>query len=411
MKMNRHLLHYLLVEHPHQKPSFSLFNSKSSIRQAIERIRIDLEVHEKEKYFRFNADLNDDEMAQLITDLKDYIRSNQRISDLSIVDHQMIHQLMCTSLIAYELDQHGYDNYRKIIDDYFQRFYLDQHDEKPQAQMTSLNIWLNHLIDYPHFYIAHIFVGGHGNDYRLPSLDLAECGCVDISHDRLLSDVRSQAQRLVIEQCKKYQASAKAGCVKILSLGSGEGLQDFILMLNLFRSGVRNIELTLVEPRYERLLAPQQKIIKNWQAEWKEGEKIPQKYYLSNQDELYNFTRAISLLARCFDDSHISISQYHSVSSLMQDSRRANQYDLIYAIDLDEYTEGSEAFNDFHALAPCVATQGTAIVSHHYLIERFSPLHDQEASKFKQIEMKEFQAPPVVNGGYAYKHAMKDFFR
>lgn len=406
MPISRHVLHCLLVDYKQSSQGF--FRSSSKIRLAIEKLRGDLRQHNREKYHRMYQNLDEQEMAELIQELYTYIAAN-KVSDLSDIDHLMIHKLMCDSLIGYELDTNAYDSFRKVVSAYFFKLNRELHSEEKQS-LTPLNIWLKHVIDNPSLYIGHIFVAGNGNEYSFEQLDLSECGCVDVSHDRRLSDVRLEVEKQVLQYAEKSPTSAKKP-LKILSLGSGGGLQDFIIIFKLLSRGIRNIELSLVETSYGSLLDPEEKYVQIWQKEWRQGETLPSRYLISQQSNLYAIIRALSLLARSFNDAHLTVHQYPSVNSLKKDRRRNHYFDVIHAIDFEDYgPPDSKAYQDFHALADCLSPEGTAILSHHYCIEQFKSGKEKDEMHLNKIKVTEFKPIVPEAGSYNHRHSLQSFF-
>lgn len=116
MKINRHTLHLLLVDYEKENSQgiSYFFPRESKIRCAILALRGDFN-----QYDHLYEDLNESEMDQLIAALFDHI-NNKNMSDMSLIDNRMIHQLMCDSLLSYELDKtNDCDAYREAVYAYF----------------------------------------------------------------------------------------------------------------------------------------------------------------------------------------------------------------------------------------------------------------------------------------------------
>ncbi|HEX2549766.1 MAG TPA: hypothetical protein VHM20_08050 [Gammaproteobacteria bacterium] len=389
MIINRHTLHCLLVDYRAKKSEF---------RSAIEKIRGDLAIHEKENYRNFYSDLSPKEMGDLIQTLRNFIHKNKIHPVTKDNNHLMMHQFMCQCLLAYELDfPLEQDPLRKIVDFYFIKLNKEMH---LTTYHSSLKTWMQHLIQFPHLYIDQIFVGGYDNEYRFQDLNLTECGCIDVSHDRLLSDIRMDVEKQILDQCLQRASLLATNPLNILSFGSGGGLQDFLLIYKLFSLGIKNIAITLVEFEYNSLLNPRKRSIQIWDKNWDESKKIPEKYLNDNQDHLYSINRALSLLIRIFPEAQLIIRQYDSIRHLNKDSR----YDVIYGIDIDE----SSSHEDFYALAKNLKDEGTAILSAHYNIKNFVKIDNV----LKEIFSHEYK-PTEFNkqqGGYIKKRLMNKAF-
>jgi len=392
LKINRRYIHVLLVTHPH-KTHYDFFSFRSPLRLALERLRGDLVSHELEENKLehsewFHADLNQDEQDVFLNVLADYIQSTPCISEMEDTDNLMVHTVMCEGLLAYELDTDGLnDSYRQVIDAYFAKLHKetcapDQKDLETENS-TSLDVWLQHLIDNPELYLNHLLVQDHHNVYSLGQLDLSECGCVDLSHDRLFGNVRVSIEKMVLEYCQKIHAKQPDAPIKLLSFGPGKGLQDFVLVLKLFKMGIRNLELTFIEPEYIHMLEPQEKILYNVQKYWKYGDDIPSEYLQSYQNKLYSIVRALSLLSRSIKETNLTVFQYPSVQHLQTDRRQGGPFDVIYAIDIDDYCEtDNHCRDDFNILANNLSEQGRAFLSCHNKIEQFEAEQLEESMRF-----------------------------
>ncbi len=415
LNIYRQTLHFLLVNFERNSLRFGFFSRKSPIRSCFESLRGDLEKHEKESYQHMYDLLNKKEMTQLINGLITYINTTKDISDFGNVDNDMIHTFMCQSLLWYELNNPtANDSFRQTVNTYFYALNKKLKLIDKLDGTTPLNIWLQHFIEHPEAYIGHLFINGNGNSYEMDLLNLSECGCVDISHDRLLSDLRLQTERRIIEECIKLKSSNPKNPIKILSFGTGEGLQDFLIILKLFNLGIRNIELTFVEREYKGLLEPEQRFVYYWDKNWKEKDKLPQKYLVDHESRLYSITRALSLLTKKFSDANLTISQYVSVEQLKKEKRHQNSYDIIQAIDLDDYDEAkSDSYQDFHALAGFLKHEGVAVLSHHYKLDEFNPVNKDHDSLFNLVKTTQHtKTEPKINDDkiyYSQKHSMQSF--
>lgn len=181
-------------------------------------------------------------------------------------------------------------------------------------------------------------------------------------------------------------------------MGPGEALQDFIIIFKLLNRGIRNIELTLVDPEYESLLSPVEKL---------EGSLLPERYYQSNQKEVYSIIRAISLLNRRYEDANICIYQYPSTEALKQDEKIVAPYDLIYAIDFEDYTK-EEAKKDFHGTANYLKKDGQAILSIHNQIMVFDLLQNQ--NEYQEVNRIEYDPIKPEEGKYHQINDVSSFF-
>ncbi len=389
MKINRHTLHCLLVDYP---------GKKSELRKDLERIRGDVNDHKK-----MYDDLTSEEMLDLTQSFTRFINKN-KIHPIEQSDtHFLVHRLMCQYLLAYELDfPLDHDPLRKVVEYYFLKLNTEMHLSQDNS---ALKTWIHHLTQFPHFYINQLFIGGMGNDYRLPDLELGECGCADVSHDRLLSDIRVDVEKQIISECLKRKPDDSNKPLRILSLGTGKGLQDFILLYKLFALNINNIAMTLIEPEYDRLLNPQKKSVTIWDKNWDESKKLPQKYLTSQQKKLYSITRALSLLTRVFPEAKLSIHQADSITRL--DKNHA--FDVIHAIDYEDYSyENSNAYRDFQTLGNHLKDDGTILLSYHYCIKNFVKENNQLKESFTQ----EYN-PTEFNqklGGYLKKRRMNETF-
>lgn len=414
MLISPQTLHLLLVNFEKNPSGCGFFSRKSSIRSCFESLRGNLEDHSTDGYVRMYSELSAAQMTQLINGLNTYIRTVKNISDLSNIDNAMVHQFMCESLLWYELNEPTTkDSFREVVNAYFYALNKKIKLITDPTEITPLNIWLQYFIENPQVYIDHIFVGGNGNSYKLALLDLRECACVDISHDRTLSDLRLETERRIIEECKKVQLSQPKSPLKMLSLGTGEGLQDFLIVLKLFALGIQNIDLTFIERDYDCLLKPEESSVKYWDKEWKTGDKLPPKYFRDEEPKLYSIIRALSLLSKKHIDSKLAISQYHSVQQLKEEKQHIESYDIIHAIDLDDYESKSTSHTDFHALADCLKPTGTAIASHHYEIDVFKAEKKDDVRIFKlEDTVRHAQTVPEIKANkmnYKIKHGPESF--
>lgn len=376
----REQLHLLLGNFPEAQTKHFL-SSKSRLRRTIEQLRGDLEQHRNEKYVHMNESLNPQDMETLVNAIRTYTNTTQHIGNMDSIDNKMLHNLMCEGLLCYELElSQERDSYRHIIDDYF---YALNRDAALgfSDNANPVDIFFQHLTKNPACYVFHTFTGGHDNSYSIPMLGLSECGCVDISHDRLLGDVRIAVEGLVIERCRAIYALHPDKCINLLSFGAGEGLQDFVLIFKLFRMGIQNIHLTLIEPNYSVLLKPEERYVECWEKGWKKGQPIPADYFNSAEKKLYSIIRALSLLTRSFNRSNLTISQYASVINMDRDRRmlapieqqdRSDEMDIVYAIDIEDYTSNhNNAQTDFLQTAKFLSADGTAVLSYHHEVEQF----------------------------------------
>lgn len=412
--INRQYIHSLLVQYKFFAKGF--FSKKSEFRLFLERFVGTDEEHKWDGYKKIYAALDQKEEGELNYALLKYIGS-QQVHDLKLPDNQLIHDFLSKLLIFFELDAVTFPSqFRNTVDRYFLKLNQELHlipETKPQDQLLKpLDIWLQHVIDYPELYISHIFSGGDGNFYNLPELDLSECGCVDVSHDRRLSDIRLHVEKMVLDECKKFQTSHPKEPLPILSFGPGKGLQDFIIILKLLNLGIKNIKLTFIESTYNDFFSPPtEERVQCFEAEWKQHSKLPYNYLKYIQTPVYTIIRALSLLSRHFPDSQLTIFQYDSVKNFSDDQRHDHLIHIIYGIDLEEYDEKSSATrSEFHALAPYLAEDGIAILSHHYCIEQFKS--EKSTTSLKQVEIIEYK--PTVSderGAYLNRNPMKCFFK
>lgn len=412
MRIYRHKLHCLLVKFPGSNFSTSWFGpKKSAIRQDLERLRIDDEIHKREEYRRLFSYLDDAEMLELMAALRKYIHGSNKLSDMSLADNHMIHHFMSDCLIEHTLDNHPHDAFMDVLNEYYTALGLELHYVTDKKNRSSIQIWLQYVTDNPFIYINHLF-DDEGNEYRFKQLGLSECGCVDISHDRLLSDVRKETEEFILAQCKRHCELYPNKTLKLLSFGPGEGLQDFILLFKLFSMNMLNVEITFIEPKYRLLSRPDERNMReNWQKDWQHGMPLPEKYCLAYQEDNYNIIRALSLLTKCFPAAKLAISQYADVSQLKVNEHR-DEYDVIYAIDMEDYEDGNKVKTAFNFLSDCLSPHGVAVVSHHYQVEKFRRADTQgQAATFESIEVKNYVKPDIVGGGYITKHSLNHIFK
>lgn len=258
----------------------------------------------------------------------------------------------------------------------------------------------------PELYVNHLWIDQHCNDYSVPSLNLSECGCQDVSHDRLFSNVRKSIEGMVIEACKA--ADANHNQVKLLSVGPGGGLQDFNLILKLFSMGVKHIELTLIEPEYSSLLAPVSESTRRLYCNGlPEDSLLPESYYRGHQANLYSIIRAISLLTRCFSEAQINIFQYHSADDFKKDTAMTAPFDVIYGIDFEAY-EDEKAKADFDAAAQFLKPGGKAFVSCHHQI---TTLEMDEKKSLLLVDSIKFEPISRLERGYVQQNELGSFFK
>lgn len=401
--ISRHYLHTLLCEFKMPQSSTSkLFSKKpSNLRVIIKTLSA-----EGRKYDH----LNEEEMNHLIEAIRLYVTSNHLSSDS--VDNLMLHHMMCKYLFMYELDYTStnlIDEFKLVIDEYFLKINNELEllptEILSESSHSSLLIWLECLTNKPSLYLTHLWIAGDGNEYGLQHLELEECGCVDASHDRLFGRVRLQIEKLVLQECENTVSETTP--LKLLSMGPGAALQDFIIVFKLLNKGIRNIELTLVEPEYESLLAA---VDENTKAIYcrglPEGSPLPEKYYLNQQKKIYSIIRAISLLSRCYEDANIGIYQYHSIEDLKQDVEIVAPYDLVYAIDFENYTE-EKAREDFYTTANYLKADGHAFLSTHNQIMIFEVTHENQ---YKEIERIEHERIKREADGYHQLNDISNFF-
>ena len=421
-KINRHSIHLLLVAHPYNM-HYDFFSSKSPLRLTLEGLRGDLVSHKLEECRLeqselFHADLNQDEQGVFLHALVDFIQSTPCIGVMEDTDKLMIHTLMCEGLLAYELDVDSLnDPYRQIIDTYFTKLhkeiYTPGQQDSETENITSLDVWLQHLIDNPELYLSHLSVPDRINVYSLRQLELSECGCIDQSHDRLIGNVRVSIEKMVLEYCQKIHEGHPDAPIKLLSFGSGRGLQDFILVLKLFKMGIQNLELTFIESDYTHMLEPQEKIVKKYQKSWTSGDGIPLGYLQSYQNKLYSIIRALSLLSRIIKGTNLTVFQYPSVQHLQADKEHGGPFDVIYAIDIDDYCEPDyDSHDEFHMLADNLSEQGRAFLSYHHVIEQFEVEQREERKQFKTLSSIEFDNVAQIKGiNHEFQHPPSSYFR
>ncbi|MDP1604170.1 MAG: hypothetical protein Q8M03_13000 [Legionella sp.] len=359
-----------------------------------------------------NDDLSREEKNQLIEAISNYVLQNNVSS--GSVDNQMLHEIMVKYLLQYELDyvsNDEVDEFKLTIENYFLKLNQELRLLSPEilneSDFKALLIWLELLTNYPDEYIRHMWVHGNGNDYYLNSLELSECGCIDTSHDRLFGNVRLQVEKFVLEACEIANSSVDDP-LKLLSMGPGGALQDFVIIFKLLTMGIRHIELTLLEPEYECLLGPISEITRKiYCRNLPEGSPLPEKYYVNYQKKIYSIIRAISLLNRRFEDATINIYQYHSLENLKQDVKIVAPYDIVYAIDFDDY-EIEGAKTDFHETANYLKPGGRAILSVHNQIMLFTTL--QNNNEYMEINSVEFDSIQPDGEGYHQKNDNSSFF-
>lgn len=408
--ISKHVLHLYLCDAP--KKSNNVFS----------RSRDQIALLFKE--LRGNSDsmrgcLNQSELKKLFSQLADYLNSKKIMSDDR--DFSLIHSLMCDLLLRFSLDESdlkvkvveserrlSIDPFKKLVDFYFEKL-ANELKILITQETSSLEIWLESFKSIPGMYLGHLFVACNGNEWILIPLGLTECGCIDVSHDRLLGDVRLKVESIVLDSCKQLQESLTYRPLKILGLGVGGGLQDFILVWKLLRLGVHNIELSFVEPCYKNLLAASKETIQIWDSTWTENDEIPQKYYRANQDKIYNVIRAISLLSRIYKHANISLSLYPSMTHFLKENRKI---DIAYAIDFEDYDSNEDAKKDFHSIADVLSENGLAILSQHYQIDTFNSYEEARGHmSLKQKEHFQFdKIEQVEGGGYRYRRPLQNFF-
>jgi hypothetical protein len=415
MSITRPYLHSLLRDY-----KFDEIDPKSKIRQCLEELRGNVSDSEN-----FYSPLTDAELKKLIFAIKAHIEE-KNCFDMKLLDNKMIHKFMIDSLLTYELNYPTRnDAFREMTYLYF--YTLGKHHSFSQS--NALHIWLNHVIENPDLYIRQRFVTGLCNECSFPQLKLAECGCSDISHDRLFGDVRIEVERMVLDECLRIMVLdecsrmldecshiKESSTIKVLSLGPGKGLQDFIIILKLFMRGIKNIELTLIEKNYDMLLAPNKESVQQiWQKDWSEEKPLPAKYLNSYQEDIYAIVRALTVLSRCFTDAHLIIKQYPSVACLAEEKRRQT-FDVIYAIDFEDYAKDNtenKSTSDFNALANYLSKDGSAIISSHNQIEKYEVEESKSNKSFFPVYSKEFKKVAPINelNNYQQKHNMKSFFK
>lgn len=408
MSITRENLHHLLVDYSFDREMNPIrFKTKSKARKCLEELRGNVR-----DFKNFYSSLTDAELKKLILAIKAHI-ADKNCFDMNLLDNRMIHKFMTDSLLTYELD---YPTRNDALREITYLYFYTLGKRHSFSQSDALHIWLNHVIENPDLYIGHMFVTDFGNTYFFSQLKLDECGCNDISHDRLLSDVRIEVESMVIDECKKSQSLIKEGStIKVLSLGPGKGLQDFIIILKLFMLGIKNIELTLIEKEYDKLLAPEKWSVQIWQKDWSEEKPLPAKYLKDQQEDIYAIVRALTVLSRCFTDAHLIIKQYPSVACLAKEKRRQT-FDVMYAIDFEDYNKDNledKSTADFNALANYLSKNGSAIISSHYQIEKYAVEESKSDKGFFPICSKKFKRVEPINelNQYQPKHAIKSFFK
>lgn len=386
------------------KSLLCFFQKKSTLRMTLEQLRGEFEIN------RSYSNLTPQEMEQFEKAISSHIEKN-RVSDFVDVDNQLINALICEFLLTFELAESPKkkkeDGFYKIIIHYFNK--LAQELNFPQnIQNSPLQIWLQHLKLNPQFYLDHLFIGGNGNSYRFPLLDLAECGCINVSHDRLLGNVRTHAENLVLDTCKKLHEDQP---IKIISMGPGEGLQEFVLIWKLFQMGRMNIQLCLVEPDYQYLLIPDKKTVNIWDAEWSEEMPLPEKYLVTQQKKFYPLIEALSLLNRGHEKANLSLSLYPAIQYLVQEKHLYGEFDIVYGIDMEDCAyNDSKAKQDFQQATTLLKNGGKAILSYHYQIETFDIQKESQNVNIKHDMLQLERVQPVKNE-YQIKNPIESFFK
>ncbi len=353
------------------------FTRKPNIITSLEKIRYDLNDYSEN-------DIGENEMNYFLNSLMIFVETN---TYNNFPENIVMHQLMTKYLMIYELDFFELeDRFKEIINLYFNHLNVSY---KLTDSTNPLNIWYVHFTKYPENYIDHFFVRDFWNNYQFTLLNLSECGCIDISHDRLLSDVRMNVENKILNSCFDG--------VKLLSLGVGHGLQEFILIHKLLSKGITNIELCLVEWKYNGLLEITKESVNFWDYEYEESRTVPMKYYNSLQGQLYNIIRAISLLSKIYPASCLIISQYFNVKNI----DKSKEFDLVYAIDFD-----NDDLSDFHYLAKHLSPNGKAIISRHYNISEYVKKGD--CDKLFLVDEINYPSIKAENNTYKIKRTLRE---
>lgn len=156
---------------------------------------------------------------------------------------------------------------------------------------------LSHDLDYIHG--ADTWGTPH-NEFS--PLNLEECACANSAYDRLLTDRRYDFEQEFLQHIESTLPN-KSETVRVLSLGSGELLQDWKMIGLLLKEGYNNIDWVLVDP-----INSQEKAI-------------------SRIENLKNFFSQIK-------DAHVNITPYNAISDMPSDDT-AKAHAML-AIDFDE---------------------------------------------------------------------------
>jgi len=363
----------------------------------------------------FYSSLSSIEAQNLIRLLKIFLTKTKINPDMIEPAHIIVHKFMCKNLISYELDfSFKSDPLRQFIEYYFQKLKKEMTINQ-KTPRTAIEILFMHMAQYPHLYI-HEIIQGEGSAYRLSSLNLTECGCSN--HHRILSDTRLIIEEKIISECIKQNKINSKRPLRVLSLGSGGGLQDFLIVYKLFSAGIIHIDISLIEQQYGYILHPEDIPINENENS---SQKIQEEYYEVYQDETYDPARALLLLSRVFSKSRLHIHQNDFVSHIQKNEN----FDVIYAIDFENYSnfkdqpfdeeedcphyiQSYQAYKDFHALSKHLTPSGKAFLSYNSNIQIF----EKENDHFKEVSFLDCK-PVTSNNKLNTKHdekSMQSFF-